>query len=674
MATARGVDLNRLVTGQLEPFERSFLAAIDLDYALRITEKVASFGTYRRGFRPTGSEAGAATAHFLKEEMERLGLQNVHLQPFPVDGWHFAGARVQVMDASGRVVADLEASSYGGAGGTAADGIEAELVYVGCGTEADYARVDATGRIVLAELDYETVPWPGIALRQAKHHGAAGLILFTTRNFAQIEDALHCFDLQGPTEPPVVNIARKDGEALAARLKTGEKLRVHVWSSARVNPQSTGYNVVGYIPGSECPDEFVIIGDHFDAWFEGYVDNASGVAGCLTIAKAVLDSGYRPRRTLVFVLHDAEEYGKSDVPFDWCIGAYYQILNHPEWAGRTAGVVIFELSGDKDAQEMVWFVSPDLATLAGRIQARLRLDQVYPQGARLSLLPTTWEDTWAYTARGIPSVANLETHVPYRTHIYHTQYDRADRFNPQKYAVHLAGLGLMALQLDHSDVVPLDMAQVAAELRRRIDGDIYRRAGVDDGELLKLIDALAERGQWINRQIAGRGPFPEGARTFNNRLLAGARVLNERLTRLGGNTGDTTLYPHEHAQKDFLALDSAVAALEAGDVQQALQWLSQVQGMAWGRNVSHQAYREHLFGYADHPQRDWFWGNGRFLPYTDVWHQYRALALHGSETEAVARVRGELVELREQVRAQLHEATQDLCRTLRLALEALPQP
>ena len=78
------------------------------------------------------------------------------------------------------------------------------------------------------------------------------------------------------------------------------------------------YNVLGCIPG-ERTDEYVIIGGHYDHLgihedtagddkiYNGADDNASGVSAVLQIAKAFLESGKKPYRTLVFAFWDAEE-------------------------------------------------------------------------------------------------------------------------------------------------------------------------------------------------------------------------------------------------------------------------------------------------------------------------------------------------------------------------------
>ena len=384
--------------GELAAPEAALLGAVDLGYAVAVARQVAGFGTYELGFRPAGSEAVRRCAEYLAQEMRRIGLPQVEVQTYPLDGWEFGGARVEPEGGE-----PVVAVAYGGAVGTASEGLSGELVDCGCGTREDYAKVDVRGRIALIEMDLDALNWPGTALLEAAHHGAAGVVCWPSQHYAMTPGALHCHDLQVHCPVPMLNVSREDGRRLRAFN------RARLFSTARPLPGATGRNIVGLIPGTEFPDELVIIGDHYDAWFDGFMDDAVGVGAVLALAKAAIDSGYKPRRTLAFVLHDAEEYGQADSAWDWCTGAFAQITKlRPEWVGRAVGAVIFELCGFREAPTYDWYVSPELAPLAEDVLERLNLRGHYPLGSRLYRLVSTWEDSFSYTAAGIPSVANLE--------------------------------------------------------------------------------------------------------------------------------------------------------------------------------------------------------------------------------------------------------------------------
>lgn len=71
------------------------------------------------------------------------------------------------------------------------------------------------------------------------------------------------------------------------------------------------HNVIGVIPGTEFPDEYVILGGHLDAFDVGTggVDNGSGVSPAMEAARLIMEAGGKPRRTILVCLWAAEEFG-----------------------------------------------------------------------------------------------------------------------------------------------------------------------------------------------------------------------------------------------------------------------------------------------------------------------------------------------------------------------------
>jgi N-acetylated-alpha-linked acidic dipeptidase len=75
---------------------------------------------------------------------------------------------------------------------------------------------------------------------------------------------------------------------------------------------TTIYDVIGMVKGSEHPEQWVITGNHRDAWVYGAVDPNSGTAAQLEAVHgvgALLKTGWKPKRTIVFASWDAEEEG-----------------------------------------------------------------------------------------------------------------------------------------------------------------------------------------------------------------------------------------------------------------------------------------------------------------------------------------------------------------------------
>ena len=96
----------------------------------------------------------------------------------------------------------------------------------------------------------------------------------------------------------------------------GEQARVHL-KIEMDNSIKPYYVVEGRIRGSELPDEWVVMGNHRDAWVFGGVDPSSGTASMMEMTRALgqlLKQGIRPRRTLVVCSWDGEEVGLTGRP------------------------------------------------------------------------------------------------------------------------------------------------------------------------------------------------------------------------------------------------------------------------------------------------------------------------------------------------------------------------
>ncbi|HJU75596.1 MAG TPA: M28 family peptidase, partial [Gemmatimonadaceae bacterium] len=102
----------------------------------------------------------------------------------------------------------------------------------------------------------------------------------------------------------------KGGLPIDYRIGPGPaRVRVRSRSDWKVGPL---YNVIARIPGAVDPNEWIVVGNHHDGWVNGARDPVSGAAGLLEAARALArltQTGWRPRRTIVFALWDGEEWG-----------------------------------------------------------------------------------------------------------------------------------------------------------------------------------------------------------------------------------------------------------------------------------------------------------------------------------------------------------------------------
>jgi hypothetical protein len=370
--------------------------------------------------------------------------------------------------------------------------------------------------------------------------GAAAMIVSSPPGgpYYQAPQALGTFDgLWHDGAPPCVTIRKEDAAELVRR--AGERARVVL--KAPLERGAEAANVVGTLHGRRKGAP-VIVGGHHDGWFRAAFDDASAVAITLALARA----GLRPERPIVFISHTAEEYGIADSSYDWCYGAWYQVVaEHPEWSRRARYYLNIEGSGRPEPFTVD--VPPELAGWSRRLCRRAARDGLLPHGFRLAA-PTTWTEVWPFLAAGIPG-ANVSTFTTaFDRAEYHTQYDTSDRVDFD-YLARLAEVcGRFLLEADAGAADALDYAARAQHLRRALGR--ARHPG-----LRRALSELA--------RAEGR-----------DRFTAVGRGLH------GLDAREEARYPHEQTAQDIDHLRAGLRAVRAGRHGAAARSLARV-GLNW---------------------------------------------------------------------------------------------
>lgn len=632
----------------------AYTGAIDTKYAydlaVEITEGEATNSSIF-GDRQAGSDAEHATADLLAKEMEKLGLSDVEKMPAPVDKWQFNGASL-LLDGESK---PMDLHSYATAA-TPKGGIDAEVVYVGKGTASDYEGVDIKGKIALFDVDQRADWWVTYPMLEAQHQGAVAALACSNKGFSEIsKDAYNCQDICGPTAIPTLSITVNQSDAIRKALKSGP-VKGHLEVDNIVEPGGTTYNVFGRIKGKDS-SEAIMYGAHYDAHFQGFLDDTIAATGVLAIAKAFIDSGYTPERDIWFVLHGAEEWGSSGTQYDWCTGAWELINNsHPEWAGKLLTFFNFELPAYEFADYTYSASAPELYTFIRDFSEYPEMpkpDGVFKEGVLTDGFQTyTYSDDFSYYAAGVPAVINgfLLTKdgddvFPFYYNYYHTNFDTKELYNEGVYHFNLDYYGRMGIAIDSAPAFQLDFTNQADRLTESLDRDIAEKYGIDYDAYVSAINAYNKAAESANAKIAdinerySKALIPDAEDTPQMKdIWEEARALNKENLAIFKETQDTLLglvyespvVPHEAPQENIGLIDETLKALQGGDTQSALNdFAVAINGYnEWYNVFFSKAVTDQFYDmfYSEANADNLYWGTGRAFPWANVDDAVRSLA------------------------------------------------
>jgi N-acetylated-alpha-linked acidic dipeptidase len=374
----------------------------------------------------------------------------------------------------------------------------------------------------------------------------------------------------------------------------GKRVVVHLKVDMDTNTRPY-YVTEARIRGSEAPDEWVILGNHRDAWVYGAVDPSSGTASMLELTRdlgQLLKRGIRPKRTLIFCSWDGEEYALTGST-EW--GEQYAdelkqksvaYLNVDEatsgsnFQGDTVGSLAPFLVGVSQA-----LPAPSGKTLYDewKISRKAQLGEQQPvPDARLAntLIGSGSDHTVFLNFLGIPTM-NLSFVGPYG--VYHSLYDDyfwMNHFGDPGYRYHALMTqlwGLLAMRLGNADFLPFDFESYGENVRQFVvDLNLADR-------ITGHIDLPALQRQIADFQSAGRELKQSIAQAIGSGRLDAStiKLINQQMMQVERNWCNPngipgrpwfkhslygTRYTYAH-----LELPGLTEAAEAGDWQRAAE-------------------------------------------------------------------------------------------------------
>ncbi len=630
-------------TQTTEAVRNDYLSKVDVNYSFHFAKALEEFKTNEKlGYRTAGSGAEIETGNKIFAEMRRIGLEEVTRDEITVDTWEFEKADLSFKKENGeeyRAVLGGYQTNFDTNGKK-----EFELIYAGKGTKNDLENLDVKDKLVLVDINQEEEWWVNYPAYQAYLKGAAGVILVQAGGYSEVDPAaLNAQDICGPADAAAFSMSQADAhvlkEAIEARGNPWVTVNFDAKSTVKLNGKT--YNYYGKIIGKD-PDSYIILSGHYDSYFTGFQDDNVAIALMLGVAKGLIDSGYKPEKTIIFNALAAEEWGTSNTRYDWSTGAYNQIFKvHPEWAGRAVANINFELPAyehtSADEIRSVYELHRDLEIFSKDVP---RVEGVYKDGISVVSPLRTWSDDFSFASAGVPALRNdFQDSEFMRTH-YHTQFDSDETYNEKALLFHQNLYGLLTIHYDRTAVAPLDFSLRLEALKNQINQEVFTRAGVSSDELIAEIDRAIASAQKVNEKVNEinenyRKALDKGdhkaakalydtSRQLNQELLKIFKLAQDDLVKLTWE--DEPIFPHEHAQNNIESLSLAIEALEEGDVVTALDdylWL--VDNNWYAYHFDQDVYNYFTDYVLNQPAERLMWGAGRMIGHEDLYQTINSL-------------------------------------------------
>ncbi len=403
------------------------------------------------GPRLTGSSQAEHAVKYVADEMRRLGLE-VRLEKVIVPHWVRGvetGELVQFAGQAPNTTQKIVLTALGGSVATEREGVTADVVVVENFDQLRaMGRERVAGKIVLFNARFDkqmaaqgfafdaytqAVAYRGVGASEAARLGAVAAInrsvggadfrLPHTGSLRYLDDA---------PKIPAAAVAAEDADLIVYLAAQGN-VRMHLTLTPQTLPDTTSYNVVADIKGSEHPEQVVIISGHLDSWDlgTGAIDDGAGVAVAMQTANLIKQLKLRPKRTIRVIAWMNEENGLRG-------GITYAQDHKGELANHIAAIesdsgaghpVGFSAHASNKAIEMLTPLSAILQTSGAGI---VRQSQ-NAEGADVSPLD----------AAGVPTLAPIQDVRTYFNY-HHTAADTLDKIVPRELAENAAVMAVLA--------------------------------------------------------------------------------------------------------------------------------------------------------------------------------------------------------------------------------------
>jgi hypothetical protein len=306
--TALSQGLPEVNKGILEEGEKHNQAMLHITH---LTKKI--------GPRLLGSSNLTKACNWSLGQFKKWGLSNVHFEPYMDVPIGFERGKQQL----GRMVSpskrDFQFTTFAWTPGTKGSISGAAILEPKSSEEIERLGAKLKGAWVLAD-------GPALAMRSRpdtilderrksiEAKGIAGWVFASDSELLHTSGSWQKLDFANLPSIPLVVVRASDAKAIRDELSLEKPvvLDFNIDNRFVKGPVKVG-NVVADIPGTEKPDEYVIVGAHLDSWdgpgSEGACDNGTGATAVIEAARVLSKLNVKPKRTIRFVLFTGEEEG-----------------------------------------------------------------------------------------------------------------------------------------------------------------------------------------------------------------------------------------------------------------------------------------------------------------------------------------------------------------------------
>lgn len=277
------------------------------------------------GGRLAGSVQYTKAVQWGEASLKKLGADKVFLQECMMPNWKRGGKdQAAVVIQNGKKTnRSLDVLALGNSLGTGGKPLVAEVIAVQDFDEMEAKKDQLKGKIVYFNNKFnptniqtfksygEAGQYRRSGPSRAAKYGAVGVMI---RSLTEATDNNPHTGTTGYDEAypkiPAIALGNEDADYIWSTTRNNS-IKVSMTTNGSFGPDVVGHSVVAELTGTEFPNEYITVGGHLDSWDvnEGAHDDGAGIVQTIEIMRALKVLGYKPKRTLRFVLFANEENG-----------------------------------------------------------------------------------------------------------------------------------------------------------------------------------------------------------------------------------------------------------------------------------------------------------------------------------------------------------------------------